>query len=221
MVMLQQKGVEVESRCPVYKREPEIIDHVFLHCSVAIQCWQIVIPNVQCTRVTLMQWWECVLKTCDNHKKAEQYLEQWRYAQSKVSYSLFPQAVEGDGGDSWVRPQELAIKVSVDASIFREINASGIGLVARDSKGEIVMARTVGVNEVLDPNMGEIMAIKEALNWTKNTTWQNITVESDCLVAVQAVRSKLARALYSSPDRYLNRSSVPIVVGVALEADLC
>lgn len=122
---------------------------------------------------------------------AKQYLEQWRYAQSKFSYSLFPQAVEGDGGVSWVRPQELTIKVSVDASIFREFNVSGIGLVARDSKGEMIMARTVRLNEVLDPDMVEVMAIKEALSWMKNKTWQNIIVESDCLVAVQAVRSKV------------------------------
>ncbi|KAL8126997.1 hypothetical protein AgCh_014061 [Apium graveolens] len=146
-------------------------------------------------------YWNQEIHGCYSNKKntrlyvivanAKQYLEQWRYAQSKVSYSLFPQAVEGDGGDSWVRPQGLAIKVSVDATIFREFNASGIGLVARDSKGEMIMARTVSVNEVLDPNMVEIMAIKEALSWTKNTTWQNTTVQSDCLVAVQAVRSKV------------------------------
>lgn len=94
----------------------------------------------------------------------KQYLEQWRNAQNKVSYSIFPQAVEGNGGVSWVRPHELVIKVSVDATIFREFNVSGLGLVVRDSNGEMIIAKKVRINKVLDPEMAEVMDIKEALS---------------------------------------------------------
>lgn len=36
VVMLQQKGVEVDAICPIYRREAETIDHVFLRCPVAV-----------------------------------------------------------------------------------------------------------------------------------------------------------------------------------------
>ncbi|XP_074355880.1 uncharacterized protein LOC141695540 [Apium graveolens] len=121
---------------------------------------------------------------------AKQYLEQWRYAQRKVSYSMFPQSVEGDGEVSWVKPQESEIKVSVDAALFEEFNTSGIGLVARDSEGEMIMAKIICIKETLDPEMAEVIAIKEALSWTEKSPWQHITVESDCLLAVQSIRSK-------------------------------
>ncbi|KAL8091980.1 hypothetical protein AgCh_034313 [Apium graveolens] len=121
---------------------------------------------------------------------AKQYLEQWRYAQRKVSYSMFPQSVEGDGEVSWVKPQESEIKVYVDAALFEEFNASGIGLVVRDSEGEMIMAKTICIKETLDPEMAEVIAIKEALSWTEKLPWQHITVESDCLLVVQSIRSK-------------------------------
>lgn len=71
VVMLQQKGVEVDHICPVCRREPETIDHVFMHCPVAVQCWQKIIPSVQNQGVNLTQWWECILQNCDKNKRAE------------------------------------------------------------------------------------------------------------------------------------------------------
>lgn len=43
--------------------------------------------------------------------KAKQYLEHWKFAQSKISVSRFPTLTEGDGSSVWVRPQETTIMV--------------------------------------------------------------------------------------------------------------
>lgn len=56
VVSLQQKGVVVEFVCPVCKGEPKTVDHVFIHCAVTVQCWQLIIPNMQSTSVSLVQW---------------------------------------------------------------------------------------------------------------------------------------------------------------------
>lgn len=40
--------------------------------------------------------------------------------------------------------------------------------------------------------MVEAIAIKEALSWVKQENWQQVVVESDCLMAVQAIRSKVS-----------------------------
>lgn len=99
--------------------------------------------------------------------EAKQYLEQWRHAQSITAITRFPQLYEGDGGSSWVKPQLMQIKVSVDAATFMEFNASGIGMVARDSWGELLLSRTVCIRGSCSAETAEVLAIKEALSWIK------------------------------------------------------
>lgn len=36
------------------------------------------------------------------------------------------------------------------------------------------------------------MIIKEALNWIKDKGWRDVTVESDCLVVIEAIRSSVS-----------------------------
>ena len=57
------------------------------------------------------------------------------------------------------------IKVSVDAAMFSENDAYGIGLVARNSDGEVVHAQTWRYWGRTTPEFAEGLAIKEALSW--------------------------------------------------------
>lgn len=57
------------------------------------------------------------------------------------------------------------IKVSVDASTFQEFNTSGIGMVARDASGDLMLARIVYIASLNSAEMIEAMAFKEALSW--------------------------------------------------------
>lgn len=69
--MLRQKGVGVETVCPVCKIEDEMMDHVFLRCPLAIQYWLIVFPGMQYVGLNFYQWWEKVLNMTDCGKRAE------------------------------------------------------------------------------------------------------------------------------------------------------
>lgn len=70
--------------------------------------------------------------------------------------------MEGDGNEFWVAPEVDYMKISVDATVVSEYNASGIGLVARDSKGELIQARTKCNFGLVSANLAEAMAVKEA-----------------------------------------------------------
>lgn len=70
-VMLQQKGVSLPVVCPVCKVENETIEHIFLRCAQAVQCWQIVLPEFQNAGGRLWQWWERILNHVDSDKRAE------------------------------------------------------------------------------------------------------------------------------------------------------
>ena len=223
VTMLQQKGVRVESICPVCKMEDETVDHAFLRCPIAMQCWRLILPEMQYRGQSLFHWWDQVIGKTDKAKQAEvaavcwalwrarnevvwnkrytrvyvviaqakQYLDQWRHAQKSAACTSFPQLYEGDDSYCWVKPQESMIKISVDAATFQEFNASGIGMVARDDRGDVILARTMFLEGLRSVEMIEAMAVKEALSWIKNQRWQKVIVESDSLVVIQAVRSKV------------------------------
>lgn len=123
---------------------------------------------------------------------ATQYLLQWKNAQSKSFSPTSHSFQEGDGAILWVKPQGETIKVSVDAACFNEVPAFGIGVVARNSAGELIQAFSKSFQGDAAPELAEAIAIREALSWLKNQKWRKVVIESDCLVAVQAIRSRVA-----------------------------
>ncbi|XP_074323097.1 uncharacterized protein LOC141660037 [Apium graveolens] len=130
-------------------------------------------------------WWECILESCDNNKRAEVAV---------VCRSLWKAMNEVVWNKKFTRLYIIIARAKQYLEKWR--HAQRLGLVVRDSDGAMILAKTVRINEVLDLEMAEVMAIKEALSWTKNQTWQKITIESDCLVVVHSIRS---RAPMSSP----------------------
>ena len=63
-------------------------------------------------------------------------------------------------------------------------------MIDRDDSGNLLQAKSKLFQYVVEPEVAEIMAIKEALSWLVHMNWQEVTLESDCLVVVQAIRSK-------------------------------
>ncbi|XP_074351477.1 uncharacterized protein LOC141690587 [Apium graveolens] len=122
---------------------------------------------------------------------AKQYLLQWKFAQVNYSNASSRCEVQGDGAITWVRPQGNSIKVTVDAALFTDRNEYGVGLVARDAQGQVVAARTRCYMGMVAVEIAEAIAIREALSWIKDHDWQEVQLESDCLAAVQGIRSKV------------------------------
>ncbi|XP_074325830.1 uncharacterized protein LOC141663881 [Apium graveolens] len=121
--------------------------------------------------------------------KAWENLSQWMLAQGKyVGAPLCPPVV-GDGATFWVKPQHNEVKITVDAAIFENQGMSGIGLIARNNSSHMLLAKTRCFSEVMNPILAEAMAVKEALSWAKEWSDNIITIESDCLVVVQMIRS--------------------------------
>lgn len=118
--------------------------------------------------------------------KAWEYLSQWRIAQNRgvqaPLYSDFP----GDGAVVWGKPHynEVKVSVDVDVAVFEEQGKSGIGLIARNHEGWLIAARTRSFDEVMNPNLVETIAIKEALSWAEELDSTTVTIESDCLAVV-------------------------------------
>lgn len=96
---------------------------------------------------------------------------------------------EGDGAHIWVKPQIESVKVTTDVAMFRDRGEYGYAMIARDSNGELIEAKTCLRNGQEEPEVVEAIAVKEALSWIKSKNWQKVVVETDCMAVVQGVRS--------------------------------
>ncbi|XP_074346427.1 uncharacterized protein LOC141685211 [Apium graveolens] len=121
--------------------------------------------------------------------ETKQYLTQWKMAQSRSTNALLQPQADGDGAVVWVKSQPDTVKVTVDAAIFENRDETGFSVVARDSTGTLIQAKTVIKQGLISPVLAEAMAVKEALSWIDTMKWPRSVLESDCLVVVQAFRS--------------------------------
>lgn len=80
-------------------------------------------------------------------------------------------------------------KVNTDAAIFQVSNCFSFAFAARNHKDELVEARSGYKPGRLDPVCAEATGIREVLRWIKERQKTDVTVETDCIVAVEAIRS--------------------------------
>lgn len=67
---------------------------------------------------------------------------------------------------------------------------------ARDCDGCLLQAKVVSLARKPSPEVAEVMGIKEALSWVKAQGMQNVVLESDCFVGIQAIRSSIHLSSY-------------------------
>ncbi|XP_063943440.1 uncharacterized protein LOC108208212 [Daucus carota subsp. sativus] len=155
------------------------------HGEIVALCWSI---------------WQSRNNLVWNQKKCEvnfvvfstkQYLAEWKNTQVMSTQALYQDVKHGDGAISWVRPKKDVVKITIDAALFAESSKYGIGLLARDDKGDVIQGRSEVFQGVVLQEFAEAIAVKEALSWVKGREWREVVVESDCLAVVQAIRSNV------------------------------
>ncbi|XP_074337025.1 uncharacterized protein LOC141674201 [Apium graveolens] len=123
-------------------------------------------------------------------------LNQWSNAQDKNFDCFLGFITQEEGDEQWTLPTQDTIKLNTDAAIFEELNRYSFSLVARNHRGKIVDALAKCHQGTIRPEMAEIMGIREALSWVKTQPGKGFVVETDSLVAVQAIRSSAIKLSY-------------------------
>lgn len=129
------------------------------------------------------------------------YLTQWKEVQ-KLEKTVTPTPVLSTGStERWSKPDDGCVKVNCDATIFTGSQQFGVGWIARDDKGDLICAKSVCLSGCPEIHHAEAIGIWEALSWIKlqidslaedsgYSMPKKFTVESDCVVAVNAVLKK-------------------------------
>jgi hypothetical protein len=90
----------------------------------------------------------------------------------------------------WCAPPIGSVKANWDVVIDKYYGGIGIGVVVRDSKGDIVVARSLTKYGFVEPLAGEIMAACVAVSLCLEMQGQVIIFEGDALQVVIAVNSE-------------------------------
>ncbi|KAM6585542.1 hypothetical protein CsatB_012544 [Cannabis sativa] len=145
---------------------------------------------------------------------AKTTLDHWKKAQDNICLSSMFFDNKGDGAELWTKPGNNHIKINVDAALFPQEHSYGYGIVARDSTGHLIEAKTGYFEGDLDASTVEALSIKEALSWIKSKNWQNVEIESDSMISVQGIRgNQMINSLFGLilHDCQILLSSLPFV----------
>jgi ribonuclease HI len=92
---------------------------------------------------------------------------------------------------SWIPPPDGVIKVNWDASMNVAKNWVGLGIIARDSKGLYMGARSITLKAKTDPKMVETMATLEAIQFSKEAGFWDFIFEGDATQVVKEIKSDM------------------------------
>ncbi|KAM6540880.1 hypothetical protein CsatB_005327 [Cannabis sativa] len=120
---------------------------------------------------------------------ARNMLDQYKFAQGRKGLSLSPLHDGGQNLERWIAPKLNKIKVNVDGVLFEQEGRFDMGCVARNYHGAMVKAFKKGKIGCVQPEIDEIIGIKEALSWITTHSWDRVMSETDSLVCVQAIQS--------------------------------
>lgn len=87
----------------------------------------------------------------------------------------------------WTIPPEGWTKVNVDGSFVQATGEAGIGIVARNSSGEVVFSAWKVLFRCADAAEAEARACVEGIRFTAQWTPGRVIVESDCSRVVHAI----------------------------------
>ncbi|KAM7463150.1 hypothetical protein LguiA_031271 [Lonicera macranthoides] len=126
---------------------------------------------------------------------------------------------------SWSFPLAGCIKINTDGSCSPEDHRGGFGGLVRTDQGKWVEG-FCGYIGYADALKAELWGIRHALKLCKDRNWRNITIESDCLVAVKLVNDNddeenHPNRILIDDCKYLVAETVSSLVHILREANRC
>ncbi|XP_057250760.1 uncharacterized protein LOC130591453 [Beta vulgaris subsp. vulgaris] len=118
----------------------------------------------------------------------------WQYAQKICKEALEISQTRHKGGAAaaphateWAKPSAGTVKLNIDAGQIG-VGGCGLGAVFRDEKGDVLAAGAFQFEVAWEPRVAEAKAIYHGLKLAKELGYRHLEVESDSLLAIQALR---------------------------------
>lgn len=90
-------------------------------------------------------------------------------------------------GVTWQLPTGTIIKLNFDVSVHNDPPFMGIGVVARDRHGKVLAWRRRKISYIQVPEIGEALAVRQAVLLARDLQLSDICIEGDCLSIILAL----------------------------------
>ncbi|XP_073153880.1 uncharacterized protein [Henckelia pumila] len=117
----------------------------------------------------------------------------------------------------WVAPPHNAFKLNTYATINSHLNRASVGGLLRDCQGRLLLAFGKQITQPLSVVHGELLAIKEGVKLLYEMGFINVHIESDSLLAVQAVTTNQKNLGYvgDCAQEITSLLKEPIIAGIS------
>ena len=80
---------------------------------------------------------------------------------------------------SWQPPEGLMYKLNFDALVFKDISASGVGVIIRNERGQVMAALSLKGLTVTDSEEAKVLACRQAMEFAIDVGFSDLIVEGD------------------------------------------
>ena len=89
----------------------------------------------------------------------------------------------------WEPPTGSSYKINFDAAVFVEINASSVGVIVRNDKGETMAALSASGPPVQDSKEAKVLACRRALEFAIEAGFTELVLEGDNSIVMKSIMS--------------------------------
>ena len=114
------------------------------------------------------------------------FLQDWRRARAGTPSSATQRA---HGPLTWSRPLGGRCKCNLDAAMFRDLSAIGLGMVMRRNDGQFYACKTLLLPLSCSVKEAEALALREALLWALSLKLVDVEFETYSLLVVNSLSS--------------------------------
>ena len=97
---------------------------------------------------------------------------------------------------SWTPPPPGVFKVNVDGASSDQEGSSSVGVVIRDSNGQIMAALCLPLQSHFSAELTEVFALEQGVLFAQELQLPRVIFESDALAVIQAVNDKATGSLF-------------------------
>lgn len=221
---LRRKGIPNVEKCKRCGLEEDNV-HVLLLCSWANQVWAHVegLPNssqfssfrdwfgsmclanhheiLEIVSVCAWQVWcarnelyfeNSMLSPTSCFKRASDMLDEYKNANAAARHDTKCRAPS-----KWCAPEQDSVKLNVDAAVNVPENKIGLGIVARNSVGHVLLAASKTLWPFSSVERAELSAFYWAVDLVKERRWSKVIIEGDAQNVVKALQGTLHRGYHS------------------------
>ena len=116
--------------------------------------------------------------------RASSFLAEYKGAQTQLAVSK-----TNDHSQVWQPPEGIMYKLNFDATVFADMTSSGIGVIIRNNRWQVMAALSSKSHAVVDSEEAEVLACRKVLEFAVDVGFSKLIVEGNNINVMKSIKS--------------------------------